>query len=261
MFSDKSVITDIERASIHDGPGIRTVIFFKGCPLNCVWCHNPECIKSEPQEMFYPEKCIGCGMCKCGCFSGARMVCGKEMTAEEIFQEIAADKAYYFSDGGVTFSGGEPLMHTAVLKDIIKKCKKSDINTAIETSLFLFDGDLLGSLDFIMADFKIFDSSKHEKYTGVPNDKIKNNFSKLDKLNVPFIVRTPIIPGINNTIDEIAQIRDYIKGFENIKGYELLPYNPLGVSKYKALGLPETQFAIPTNKEMEKLKIYADLRG
>lgn len=261
MISDKSVVADIERTSIHDGPGIRTVIFFKGCPLNCVWCHNPECIKSEPQEMFYPEKCIGCGMCKYGCFSGARVICGKEMTAEEIFQEIFADKAYYFSDGGVTFSGGEPLMHTAVIKEIIKKCKKNNINTAIETSLFLFDCDLLESLDFIMADFKIFDSNKHKKYTGVSNDIIKKNFLKLDKLNVPFIVRTPVIPGINNTTDEIMQIRDYVKVFKNIMGYELLPYHPLGVSKQRALGLPETQFDIPTNEEMEKLKSYADLQG
>lgn len=200
-------------------------------------------------------------MCKYGCFSGARVICGREMTAEEIFEQISADKAYYSKDGGVTFSGGEPLMHTAVIKELIKKCKKANINTAIETSLFLFDGDLLGSLDFVMADFKIFDSDKHRKYTGVPNEVIKENFLRLDKLNVPLIVRTPIIPGVNDTADEILQIRNYIKKLKNIKGYELLPYHPLGVSKQKALGLPETRFDIPTNEEMEKLKGYADLRG
>lgn len=200
-------------------------------------------------------------MCKYGCFSGARVICGREMTAEEIFEQISADKAYYSKDGGVTFSGGEPLMHTAVIKELIKKCKKANINTAIETSLFLFDGDLLGSLDFVMADFKIFDSDKHRKYTGVPNEVIKENFLRLDKLNVPLIVRTPIIPSVNDTADEILQIRNYIKKLKNIKGYELLPYHPLGVSKQKALGLPETRFDIPTNEEMEKLKGYADLRG
>lgn len=261
MISDKAVVADIERASIHDGPGIRTVVFFKGCPLKCAWCHNPECIDPKPQEMFYPEKCIGCGMCKYGCFSGARVMCGREMTAEEVFAEIAADKAYYSSDGGVTFSGGEPLMQAEVLKEIIPKCKNSGIKTAIETSLFLFDGVLLGSLDFIMADFKIFDSNKHRKYTGVPNEVIKENFLRLDSLNVPFIVRTPVIPDVNDNADEIAKIRNYIKGFKNIKGYELLPYHPLGVSKQRALELPETRFNVPTNKEMEILKGYADLRG
>lgn len=261
MISDKAVVADIERASIHDGPGIRTVVFFKGCPLNCAWCHNPECIDPNPQEMFYPEKCIGCGRCKYGCFSGAKVICGREMTAEDIFKEISADKAYYSQDGGVTFSGGEPLMQRDIVKELVKRCKKENINTAAETSLFLFDAELLGSLDFIMADFKIFDSNKHRKYTGVPNEVIKENFLRLDKLNVPFIVRTPVIPGVNDTADEISKIRNYIKKLKNIKGYELLPYHPLGVSKQKALGLPETRFNVPANEEMEKLKGYADLRG
>ena len=105
-----SLITDIQRCSVHDGPGIRTTVFFKGCPLNCVWCHNPECISFDVEILSYPEKCIGCGMCDEGCFSGAKVVCGNEMTVEEIIKHIMLDKPYFGKDGGVTFSGGECLL-------------------------------------------------------------------------------------------------------------------------------------------------------
>ena len=106
---NKGIVADIERASTHDGYGTRTVVFFKGCPLSCRWCHNPECISPKPQMLFYPEKCIGCGQCDKGCFSGAKVICGKEMTPEGLLAEIVQDKPYYGRDGGVTFSGGEPL--------------------------------------------------------------------------------------------------------------------------------------------------------
>lgn len=254
-----ATVADIQRASVHDGPGIRTTVFFKGCPLSCVWCHNPECIEKSPQMLFYLEKCIGCGMCDKGCYSGARVICGREMTAEQIFSEILLDKPYYGTDGGVTFSGGEPMLHPEILKELIALCKKEGIHTAIETSLIIFDEEILGSLNLIMADFKIWDSEKHEKYTGVPNEKIKEHFKMLDSLNVPFTVRTPIIPGINGTKEEISNIRNYVKGFKNIKTYELLPYHPLGVGKQKALGFPETKFSIPEKTEMEELQRYADL--
>lgn len=260
-MTNTAIVTDIQRSSIHDGPGIRTTVFFKGCPLNCVWCHNPECIKKEPQMLLYPQKCIGCGMCEKGCFSGAKVVCGKEMTANEIFKEILLDKAYYATDGGVTFSGGEPMMYPEILKELIFLCKKEGINTAIETSLIAFNEEVFKSLDFVMADFKIWDNEKHKKYTGVSNQNIKENFKRLDKLNVPFIVRTPIIPDINDTKDEIISIRDFIKNFKNIKSYELLPYHPLGVEKQKALGISEKRFSVPDKLKMEELQRYADLQG
>lgn len=256
-----AIVADIQHASVHDGPGLRTTVFFKGCPLSCVWCHNPECIEKEPQILFYPEKCIGCGMCDNGCYSGAKVICGKEMSVQEIFSEILMDKAYYGADGGVTFSGGEPMLHSQVLKELISMCKKEEIKTAIETSLILFDEEIFKNIDFVMADFKIWDNQKHKEYTGVYNDTIKENFKKLDALGVDFLVRTPIIPGINDSPYEISSIKNFIKDFKNIKGYELLPYHPLGTSKRIALGKEAVNFKIPENSVMEELRRYADLQG
>ena len=150
-------------------------------------------------------------------------------------------------------------MQPQMLKSLILKCKSAGIKTAIETSLCIFDCEVLSQIDFVMADFKIFNNQKHIEYVGIDNEIIKENFKKLDKLGVPFLVRTPIIPGINDTVEEISAIRDFLKQFKNIKGYELLPYHPLGVTKQKALGLPITEFPIPTDTQMEVLKQHAKL--
>lgn len=253
-----ALITDIQSYSVHDGPGIRTTVFFKGCPLKCVWCHNPECISYKPELMYYPEKCIGCGMCEKGCYSGAKVVCGKEMTAEEIFAQIFLDKPYYGKDGGATFSGGEALTYPEMLKNLIALCKKEDINTAVETSLYVYDEEILKSLDLVMADLKIWDDEEHKKYTGVRNAVIKENFKKLDKLGVPFVVRTPLIPGITDSIENIKSIRNFVKDFKNIKNYELLPYNPLGNSKLEALGKAPVKFS-SEEKTVKELIQYAKL--
>lgn len=253
-----ALITEIQAFSVHDGPGLRTTVFFKGCPLSCVWCHNPECISYEKEILHYPEKCIGCGMCESGCYSGAKMVCGKEMTAEEIFGRIMLDKPYYGEDGGVTFSGGEALSYPEILKKLIALCKKEGISTAIETSLFFYDEEILENLDLVMADFKIWDDNAHKKYTGVSNEQIKENFCKLDKLDVPFIVRTPLIPGITDGKENIINIRSFIKNFKNVKKYELLAYNPLGNSKLEALGKEPIEFNTKQTT-VEEMKKYADL--
>lgn len=259
MHEINAVVTEIERASLEDGPGLRTVVFFKGCPLSCKWCHNPECISFEPQVMVYPEKCIGCNKCDEGCFSGARVVCGKEMTASEIFEIILMDKDYYGSDGGVTFSGGEPMAYPEIIKKLIRLCKENGIKTCIETSLCIFDEEILSNLDYIIADFKIFDDMKHKEYVGISNKVIKENFAKLDLLGVPFEVHTPVLKGINDTPEEISSIRDFICNFKNLKNYRLLPYHSLGVLKSKALGLPEIKFEAPSNEEMKRLEKHANI--
>lgn len=253
----KGVVADIERTSYHDGKGIRTTVFLKGCPLKCEWCHNPECISPKIQELYYPDKCIGCGLCDKGCYSGARVTCGKEMTAEEVLKEILLDKPYYIGGGGVTFSGGEPLMQPKFLKELIKLSKENGINVAVETSLIYFDEEIFKSLDFIMADFKIWDSELHKKYTGVDNSVIKENFIKLNKLGVPIIARTPVIPEIEQNIDKISK---FLFDLENVIEYELLPYHPIGNAKREALGLENDGFSVPDNEFMKEKKRYVFVR-
>ncbi len=254
------IISEIQRFSVHDGPGIRTTVFFKGCPLSCRWCHNPECISTEPEYMLYPEKCIGCGRCSEGCFAGARVLCGKQYSVEELMREILRDRSYYGEGGGVTFSGGEPLMQSEFLSEAIKACRKEGIHVAIETSMLLWNDEVFGNVDYIMADFKIFDSGKHREYTGVPNEKIRENIKRADSLGVPIVVRTPVMVGVNDTAEEISAIRDEIKTLGNIVKYELLPYHSLGLSKYAAIGRESAEFITPTNEEMERLREYADLQ-
>lgn len=253
----KGLITDISRASFHDGTGIRSTVFLKGCPLHCLWCHNPESISTQPQTLFYPEKCIGCGKCDEGCFAGARVRCGKEMSAEEVWQAVRLDKPYYQNGGGVTFSGGEPLMQPEFLRECIKLCREDGIGCAVETSLFLFDQDIFRSLDFVMADLKIWNSTIHKQYTGVENERILENFRRLDALNVPIYARTPVIPEIEQGIDRIS---DFLRGLKNVMRYDLLPYHTLGISKSRALGQEAREFTAPTKQQMEDLKRYAYVR-
>ncbi len=204
--------------------------------------------------LFYPEKCIGCKMCDKGCFSGARVLCGRKMTPAEIAAEVVADKAYYGKEGGVTFSGGEPLMQKEALLGAIDECKKHGISCAVETSLIYYDEEVFKKLDLVMADLKIWDSKTHKKYTGVGNEKIIEHFKMLDTLGIPIIARTPIIPEIEQGIDKIS---DFMKALKNVICYELLPYHPLGNSKRRALGITDDGFSVPTAQYMEDLKKYA----
>lgn len=251
------IIVDIQRASVHDGPGIRTTVFLKGCPLKCAWCHNPECIDFAPQMMYYSEKCIGCGFCEKGCFSGARVICGKEMSVQEVIKQILLDKDYYGEDGGVTISGGEPFAQRKFLSELIDACKSEKIHTAVETSLIYFDEDIMSKLDLIIADLKIWDNELHKQYTGVENNNIKEHFKKANTLGVPIISRTPVIPEIKQGIDEISA---FMKELKNVKQYELLPYHPLGNSKREALGMEEKKFTIPSAEYMKELEKYVFIR-
>ena len=250
-------ITDIQRTSLRDGPGIRTTVFFKGCPLACAWCHNPECIDREIQELFYPEKCIGCGKCAQGCYAGARVQCGRDITVDALLAELTEDKAYYANGGGVTFSGGEPLMQPELLGAAIDRCREAGVSCAVETSLALYDAALLAKTDLVMADLKIWDSELHRKYTGAPNERIKEHFKALDALGVPIVARTPVIPEIEQGIPEIAA---FLRGLRNVTRYELLPYHPLGLEKSRALGRPGTRFTVPSGALMTELNQYAFLR-
>ena len=253
----KGMIADIQRASFHDGDGVRTTVFFKGCPLSCLWCHNPEAISFEPQELFYPEKCIGCHQCDKGCFAGARVLCGKEMTPQEVLAEILPDLPYYGETGGVTFSGGEPMAQKEFLKETIALCKEHGISCAIETSLIYYDEEVFQSLDFVMADLKIWDDALHKQYTGVSNRTIIEHFVKLNDLGIPIIARTPVIPEIHQEIDKISA---FLKTLHHVKQYELLPYHPLGESKQKALQIERERFSVPSKEYMKEMNQYAYIR-
>lgn len=254
-----AVIFDIERCGLHDGPGIRTVVFFKGCPLRCRWCHNPESWEMAPQILHYPEKCISCGGCAEGCYTGARSVCGAEMTVEDVLKPILADKPYYGAEGGVTLTGGEPQLQADFALALTEACAQHGIGVAIETSMVTYRPDLLAQMRLIMVDIKLWDDARHREYTGVGNAAILENIRRADTLGVPILVRTPIIPTVNDTVEEVAAIRDFVKTLKNAVGYELLPYHPFGLDKARGMGLAMPRYPEPTKEQMETLKTYAIL--
>lgn len=264
----KGIITEIERFALKDGPGIRTVVFLKGCNMACKWCHNPETLSVKPQLMVYPEHCIGCGACvsacrfgareikegklthnqslcvNCGecvrnCYTGALVMSGKEMSIDEVLEEIMQDSAYYRnSGGGVTISGGEVSVQPEFAGLLLRELKKRKISTALETNLYspwhVYES-LLPWVDLLMFDIKAVTDELHRKWTGVGNQIILENAEKVAKSGIPCLIRTPVIPGVNDTEEEIGKIADYVKQFGGALYYELLLFNPLGESKYIAL--------------------------
>ena len=253
-------IFNIQRFCVNDGPGIRTTVFFKGCPLSCTWCHNPESWDAAPQTLFYPEKCISCGGCAEGCYTGARTLCGTEMTVEEVLAPILADKPYYGVEGGVTLTGGEPQMQADFALALTEACRSHGIGVAIETSMAIYRPDLLAQMDLIMVDVKLWDDTRHREYVGVSNAAILENIRRADTLGVPILVRTPVIPTVNDGVEEIAAIRDFVKSLKHAVGYELLPYHPFGLDKARAMGLDMPRFPEPTKEQMERLKAYTNLQ-
>lgn len=264
----KALITDIQRFSLSDGDGIRTTVFFKGCNMHCAWCHNPETLSMHRELMFYETRCIGCGKCFTACPNGAHVVrdgahvidrekcvscgacadvcyaqaltmCGRELSVEDVMREIRQDMKYYeASGGGVTLSGGEVLLHREFVMALIAACHAEGIKVAIESNIsFPFDtvSEVLGAVDLIMCDMKIFDNEAHKKYTGVTNKHVLENMKAIDSLGVPFIVRTPLIPDTTDSAQNIGAIADYIKDMKNLRRYEILNFNPLGAQKYKGL--------------------------
>lgn len=254
----KGIITDIQRTSVHDGPGLRTTVFLKGCNLHCAWCHNPETIGLRPEILYYPEKCIGCGRCAQGCRTGAKILCGQEYDAKEVLDIVEEDRVYYGKEGGVTFSGGEPSVQPEFLKELVKEAHRRQINVGIETNLSMdieFYKELLPYIDCWMADVKMFDEEKHTKYTGASNKKILSNIRQLDGyLKNNLIIRTPVITGVNDTKDELGKIAEFVSGLDNLCYYELLPYHPLGLSKQVENNKYIQKFVVP---DKEKLKDFA----
>ncbi len=263
-------VFEIERYAIEDGPGIRTVIFLKGCNLRCLWCQNPESQEDRPQIMYYREQCVGCGKCAeacpvsaisndplfgfvtkhdvcslCGdcvdaCFYGARKLAGRDWQIDDLMQEILKDKGFFDnSGGGVTFSGGEPLLQHRALSELAARCQSHGIHTALETAGHV-SWDILESvlphLDLVYYDMKHPDPHTHKKYTGASNELILANLARLSRVYSNVIVRIPVIPGVNNSPDTIKQIYAFLRDSTRIKKVELLPYHSFGSGKYEALG-------------------------
>lgn len=266
------LIFDIRHFALDDGPGIRTTVFFKGCPLSCAWCHNPESVNPRVEIAYYGDKCIGCGDCSeecqiqaidlstpghinrdkcisCGCCAeicptGALKVIGKHYTVGELSVILLRDRYYYeTSKGGVTFSGGEPTLHMDYLHGIMTELKKEKIHIAIQTCGFFnlpeFEEKLLPLIDLIFFDIKIIDPEKHKKYTGVSNEKILENFTILSEKSArekkfKIIARTPLIPGINDTEEDMEKLRHFYETVHH-SDYEFLTYNPGGKSKKERL--------------------------
>lgn len=228
----KGIIFDIKHCAIHDGPGIRTTVFFKGCPLKCWWCHNPESISPEIQQIERTRK-IGEKI-----FIDTETL-GKEISVDEVMKEIEKDLVFYEeSGGGVTFSGGEPLMQAEFVTEIAKKCKESGIHTALDTSGYTsikLLNKVLPYIDLFLFDIKSLDNNIHKKYTNASNEEILAILEYLKSKDKPIIIRYPLIPEINNTEEQIRKLKEFVKGeFSEI---HLLPYHKIANHKYKQLGM------------------------
>lgn len=289
------VVTDIQRFSVHDGPGIRTTVFLKGCNLRCWWCHNPETLRAAPELQVWPERCIGCGACIAVCEAGAhrlkddghaheRALCrscgrcalacfadglvwiGRTMTVDDVIVEALRDLPFYRDGGGVTVSGGEPVCQAEFTCALLAALRAQGVHTAVETNLaWPWDrgAGVIAEADLVMFDVKCAGDEAHRSATGAGNSQVLGNLRRLAETGVPCLARTPVVPGFNDTPEEIAQIAGLVAGMNNLLYYELLPFHPLGEGKYAALGLTSRAEGLrsPTREHMRMLANAARERG
>ncbi|MBI5567211.1 MAG: glycyl-radical enzyme activating protein [Chloroflexi bacterium] len=269
------LIFDIKKYSIHDGPGIRTTVFLKGCPLNCWWCHNPESQSLHIEMLLRDSRCIQCGAClaacphaaiqwidgepvtdrascaRCGtcqavCYAGARERVGRELTVEQVMAEIKTDIAFYDqSGGGVTFSGGEPLLQRDFLLDMLRACKDQDIHIALDTSgcaAWTTLDQVRPYVDLFLYDLKVMADDKHRQFTGVSNRSILANLQALSEHAHKLVIRVPVIPGINDDDETVRQIGAFVSALPHVQSVDLLPYHHIAIDKYLRLNKPYRLF-------------------
>lgn len=281
-------ISDIQRFCMHDGPGVRTTVFFKGCPLRCVWCHNPETKNAKSELLFYSAKCIGCRICEscengvhnfanthivshnlclaCGtcaknCPTGALELSGSDMSAEEVFAEVIKDKAFYGDNGGITLSGGEPLMQAKEAAELLRMCKDSKISTVIETSGY-FEPSVLKEIvplcDLFLWDVKDTVRERHKKYTGADNVQILENLRLADGLGAKTRLRLILVNGVNTDAEHYNAVANIVQSLNGCEGVEFLPYHSYGASKSIALGAGNCSHNewIPSDETVSYAKEY-----
>ena len=290
-MSVTAMISNISRGSLHDGPGVRTVVYFMGCPLRCLWCHNPETQSVRSRTVYNANKCIYCGKCievcpehhiiengkmtfvldscsACGncvehCPSCALTVIGEKKSVDEVFEEIKKDIHYYItSGGGVTFSGGECLLYPDFVVALAKKCRAEGIHTTVESAFCVPWENIesvLQTIDMFYIDLKIADPQKHKKYTGKDNRLILDNLQRISQTEKTVVLRIPIIPHVNDSDEDITQFGEVIAEFgKAIQSVELLKYNYLAQSKYDLIGEKYTAFAQKAQTD-EQMSRYADM--
>jgi pyruvate formate lyase activating enzyme len=283
------IIFDIKRFAIHDGPGIRTTVFLKGCPLSCRWCHNPEGQSAKPGILYRREPCLICGTCVEACEHGARSasgegvardpvfcvlcrtcveVCpsgalekvGRRTSVEQLMREIEGDTPFFDeSGGGVTFSGGEPLMQPRFLEELLARCRERDIHTAVDTC-GLAEPQVLRSVaektDLVLFDLKVMDIERHVALTGVRNDLILSNLQSLTRTGVAVQIRIPVIPSVTDTADNLAEIGGFVSSLKGPPAITLLPHHPLAMEKYARFDVPNHLAADtgePTGEELAEI--------
>lgn len=279
------IVFNIQRYCSNDGPGIRTTVFLKGCPLSCLWCHNPESKSARPQIMYNASKCLNCGACTMVCQEGChqladgkhlfnRMNCrgcgkcvelcpgaldcaGKEMTAQEVLDIVERDKLFYADKGGMTISGGEPFFQFDFLMELLQEAQKRGINVCLETCGHTSAGRLEATLPYVdrfLYDCKETDAGLHKRWTGVGNEVILNNLRMLNDRGANLVLRCPIIPGYNDRADHFQAIGELTKMYPCILQVDVEPYHPLGASKSESLGvdygLKDVEFPTATQAEV-----------
>lgn len=262
----EGIVFNIQRFCVQDGPGVRTTVFLKGCPLRCAWCHNPESHRREPEMLFDPSKCIGCGACaaacprhsfpdglhrfdregcagcgKCAeqCYAESLELCGRTETVETVLDTVVRDKAFYGETGGMTLSGGEPMYQPDFAIALAKGAKERGVGVCIETC-GACDSEKLMEIaqyvDLFLYDVKILDDALHRQYTGASNQKCLENLERISRSGAKIILRCPIIPGVNLTDEHFAGIAALAERLDGVQEIQLEPYHPLGVSKAERLG-------------------------